>query len=109
MKKLCVATALAALSFTAPSQAAAEEPREHRTVVSTAGLDLATVKGQRRLTLRILHAASALCETPSAADPLGWKTYISCRDEAMARADTQRRLVVASATARTSKTIASVQ
>ena len=109
MKKLCVATALAALSFAAPSQAATEEPREHRTVVSAAGLDLATVKGQRRLNLRIVHAASALCETPSAADPLGWKTYIRCRDEAMARADAQRRLVVAAATARTSKTIASVQ
>ena len=109
MKKLCIAAALAALSFTAPWQAATEELREHRTVVSTAGLDLATVKGQRGLNLRIVHAASALCETPSAADPLGWKMHIRCRDEAMARADAQRRLVVAAAKARTGKTIASVQ
>lgn len=77
-------------------------------MVSTAGLDLATVKGQRRLDLRILHAASSLCETPSAAEPLGWKMYIRCRDEAMARADAQRRGAVASAQARAGKSIASV-
>ncbi|WP_404371227.1 UrcA family protein [Sphingomonas sp. MMS24-J45] len=109
MNSLLTSAVLAALLSAAPAYAVAEQPRDHRTTVSTAGLDLASTKGQHRLGLRILHAASSLCETPSAADPLGWKTYIRCRDEAVARTDAQRRAAVASAAAQTDRTIASAR
>jgi UrcA family protein len=96
MKNLALVAAIAALSFLVPTAAATAEPGTQRTVVRTADLDLASAKGQRVLDLRILHAASSLCDTPSAVNPLGWKAFKYCRDTAMAVANTQRQTVFAS-------------
>lgn len=78
---------LAFIGFATPASA---QPVAAKTAVSTAGLDLATVQGARSLDLRILHAASALCGTPSPADLRGRAKYEQCRDEARATASAGR-------------------
>ena len=83
---------LAALAFASPLSA---QPVNARAAVSTAGLDLGTPDGVRALDLRILHAASALCGTPSSADPRGRATYEQCREEARATAAAERSRGVA--------------
>jgi UrcA family protein len=82
---------LALLSIAGPLSA---QPADTRATVSTAGLDLATADGLRALDLRILHAASALCGTPSAVDVRGRSTYDECRDQARASAAAARGKVV---------------
>lgn len=105
MNKLSVIAAVAAMSFAAPAMAATAGTGLHRMVVSSAGLDLATAKGQRMLDLRIMHAASSLCGTPSPADALGWKSFKQCVEAAKAGADEQRRSALASAIARHNDTL----
>jgi len=83
---------LAALAFASPLSA---QPVNARAAVSTAGLDLSTAEGIRALDLRILHAASALCGTPSSADVRGRATYDDCRDQARATAAAERSRIVA--------------
>jgi UrcA family protein len=70
------------------------QPVGGRMVVSTAGLDLATPAGVRALDLRILHAASALCGTPSPADPQGRARLDQCRADARAAATVERDRLV---------------
>ena len=83
---------LAVLAFASPVSA---QPVNARAAVSTAGLDLGTADGVRALDLRILHAASALCGTPSPADIRGRAAYDECRDQARATAAAERRRIVA--------------
>ena len=78
---------LAALAFASPVSA---QPASTRAAVSTAGLDLTTPDGVRALDLRILHAASALCGTPSPADPRGHAGYDQCRADVRASAAAER-------------------
>lgn len=73
------------------------QPAPARMSVSTAGLDLATPDGVRVLDLRILHAASALCGTPSPADPGGRGKYDVCRDQARHSAAEIRERLLAQA------------
>jgi UrcA family protein len=70
------------------------QPVSGRMAVSTAGLDLATPDGVRALDLRILHAASALCGTPSPADPQGRAVVDQCRADARAAAIPERDRLV---------------
>ena len=87
MKILFLAASLAALGVANPVSA---QPVNGRTAVSTAGLDLSTAEGQRALDLRILHAASALCGTPSPADVRSRAGYDECRAQARATATAER-------------------
>lgn len=91
MKSLLITIALG-LSLAGTSPAAAQ-PATRTVTVSTAGLDLATARGQRVLELRLLHAASALCGTPSFADARGRIKYDACRTEARANASEQVRVL----------------
>lgn len=87
MKLFLLAAAFAA----APLSAQVPAPAPAISVaVNAAGLDLATVKGQRALDLRIVHAVSALCGTPSSADAMARAKLATCRSEAMASAAVAR-------------------
>ena len=92
MKSLFLSLSLAALSVASPAFA---EPAAPRIAVSTAGLDLTTDAGARTLELRILHAATALCGTPSPADARGRVKYDDCRDQARTAAAAGRDRAVA--------------
>ena len=93
MKSFLITFALiAAFAGTSP---AAARPASRSTTVSTAGLDLATAGGQRRLELRLLHAASDLCGTPSSADARGRAKFDSCRDEVRGNVAAQVRQLAA--------------
>ena len=96
MKSFLITVALAAstLAFAPPASA---ETAQTRLAVSTAGLDLATERGIRTLDLRILHAASALCGTPSPADARGRVKYEDCRADARTAATAQREQILAAA------------
>lgn len=83
---------LALLGIASPSYA--QPAAAARTAVSTARLDLGTAEGVRALDRRILHAASALCGTPSAADGRGRARYEACRNEARATAAAERARIV---------------
>jgi UrcA family protein len=103
MKTLLLAASFAALSIARP---VAAQPAAGSLVVSTAGLDLATVRGQRALDLRILHAVSALCGTPSPADARGRVRFDACRANAVASATLERDRAVAMAERRSDVQIA---
>lgn len=94
MKILFLAAALAAAGL---ANAASAEPATVRTTVSTVGLDLSTPEGMRALDLRILHAASAFCGTPSPADPQARASHSTCRNEFRASAEAGRARAIASA------------
>ena len=94
-KKIVIAALIAALSPVGLSAQA--KPAETRAVVSTAGLDLRTAAGVRALDLRILHAASALCDTGSSADARAQIKYKACYDEARTKAEIQRDRIMAAA------------
>ncbi|MBA2919121.1 UrcA family protein [Sphingomonas sp. MAH-20] len=89
--KTLILLPLALLGLASPSIA---QPADGRVAVSTAGLDLATPAGVRALDLRILHAASAVCGTPSSADPQGRARADRCRDDARAAAASERDRLV---------------
>lgn len=91
MKIIFLAASLAALGLGSPSSA---EPVTARLSISTAGLDLATPAGQRALDRRILHAASALCGTPSPADGRGRAAYDQCRADARVTAAAERNRAI---------------
>jgi UrcA family protein len=96
MKSILITVALAAstLAFRSPASA---EPVQGQLAVSTAGLDLSTERGVRMLDLRILHAATALCGTPSPSDPRGRIKFDACRTEARTAAAAQRHRILAAA------------
>lgn len=94
MKILFLAAVLATAGL---ANAASAEPATVRTTVSTAGLDLSTPEGLRALDLRILHAASAFCGTPSPADSLAKARHAACRDEFRSSAEAGRARAVAGA------------
>ncbi len=99
MKSILFTTLLAisAAAFTG-SPASAEPLRNSRTLaVNTAGLDLSTDAGVRTLDLRILHAASELCGTPSPSDPRGRIKFDECRTDARLAAAAQRDQILAAA------------
>ena len=100
MKNSHLLAALAAISFGAPLVAATSGFDAQRAVVSTAGLDLATPKGAKLLDLRITHAASSMCGTPSPSDAFGWNKFKHCRDAARIAVAEQRQIAIASANKR---------
>lgn len=95
MKTVLITLALAA-SAAAPGPIVAQS---RSTVVSTAGLDLGRVADQRTLELRLIHAASELCGTPSSSDARGHIKREQCRTEARASAAHQVRLLAERAVA----------
>lgn len=97
---------LALLALASPSIA---QPAADRIAVSTAGLDLSTPAGVRALDLRILHAASALCGTPSSADPRGAARADQCRADARAAAAVERDRLVRLAAGSSATIVASRQ
>ena len=109
MTKLYFLAAIAAVSIAALSAAAPIKMDTDRVVVSTAGLDLTTAKGLKTLDLRIIHAASSLCGTPSTSDALGWKKFNRCHDSARMAAKEQRKFVVEMASKMRKDTVASVR
>lgn len=94
MKTLLITLALALGTSVAASPASAEPAR---VAVSTAGLDLTTDKGVRALDLRILHAASAACGTPSSADARSRIKFDQCRTDARTVAVAQRDRILQAA------------
>lgn len=94
MKSILITVALAASTLAFGSSVSAEPVQ---LAVSTAGLDLSTERGVRTLDLRILHAASALCGTPSPADARGRIKVDECRTEARTAARAQRERILAAA------------
>jgi len=84
-----------ALGIALAGPASAEPTAQARiTSVSTAGLDLTTDEGLRALDLRILHAASALCGTPSPADARGLIRFKACREDARLAVAARRDRIV---------------
>ena len=96
MKTLLITFAFAA-AFVTANPAMAETPASRTVAVSTAGLDLSTTRGQRALELRIVHASSALCGTPSPADARGRIKVRECRAELQTSAAEQARVLIARA------------
>lgn len=94
MKSILITAVLAASTLAFAPQASAQPVRH---TIKTADLDLSTARGLRTLDLRILHAASALCGTPSPSDARGRKRYETCRTDARATAQVQREEILAAA------------
>lgn len=109
MKTLLITLALALGTGVAASPASAESAATARVAVSTAGLDLNTAKGVRALDLRILHAASAACGTPSSADARGRVKFDQCRDEVRTAAVAQRDRILQAAREQNGMRIASAR
>jgi UrcA family protein len=108
MKTILFFTAFAAVAF--PQLSQAQSVRCPMAVtVSSAGLDLGTRTGERLLDLRILHAASRLCGTPSSADLRGRVTYKHCRAEVRRNVALERDRIIASARARAGVEVAAMQ
>jgi UrcA family protein len=99
MKTVLISTLLAVSAASLIGSPASAETLRTRTAlaVSTAGLDLSTERGVRTLDLRILHAASELCGTPSLSDARGRIKLDACRAEARAAAALQRDQILAAA------------
>lgn len=77
----------AAIALTVSARAPAQVLDTRSARVATHDLDLATVKGQRQLKLRIARAASALCETVNPRfDAKVRVAQRACRDTAIATA-----------------------
>lgn len=97
MKSILITTLLAASAAAFTGSPASAEPLHTRAAlaVNTGDLDLSTERGVRTLDLRILHAASALCGTPSPADPRGRIKLENCRADARVTATGQRELILA--------------
>ena len=95
MKSLLITFAFAA--FVTANPTFAQAPVSRTAAVSTAGLDLSTERGQRSLELRILHASSDLCGTPSPADAQGRIKLRECRAELKLSATEQARMLIARA------------
>ncbi|MDQ3247061.1 MAG: UrcA family protein [Pseudomonadota bacterium] len=67
----------------------------HVILVRTAGLDLSSNAGRRRLDARLARAAREVCGTASDADLNGKNDVRRCRVETLARAVTQKDALVA--------------
>ena len=79
--------------------ALAKDPAAERQVriVRTADLDLRSAAGQRQLDQRLANAAREVCGEASDADIEGKNEVRRCRDETLARAQTQREVTLAAA------------
>lgn len=81
----------------APAFGQAPGGETHVSLVRTADLDLATSNGQRQLEQRLARAAREVCGTASDADLEGKNAVRNCRDDALARATSQRDQLLAAA------------
>lgn len=86
--------AIAACLTALPALAA---PAAETTSVSTAGLDLASVSGQRRLDMRVASAVDRLCGTPVFFTQDETAALDACRADARAQIAPQVRAAVARA------------
>ena len=65
-------------------------------LVRTSDLNLGSATGQRRLDIRIAHAAREVCGPVSDADLKGKNTARACREDTIARAHLQKTAILAS-------------
>jgi UrcA family protein len=100
MKKTIQITAAAFLITAAalkaaPALAEPVSPEINVALVHTADLDLSTQAGQRQLDSRLVQAAREVCGTASDVDLEGKNQVRHCRNEVLARANTQRDQLLA--------------
>ena len=69
-------------------------PADHRVVVSTADLNLASARGQRALDRRLAHAVIEACQAASHADLAGQNDVRRCRVETTSRVAQRRNELV---------------
>lgn len=83
----------------APALAETTAPANHVnvSVVRTADLDLGSSAGQRKLDQRLARAVREVCGTASDADIEGKNDVSECREVTLAKANGQRRAVLAAA------------
>lgn len=84
-----------ALMLANPGIARAEPLRTEVSLVRTADLDLSTAHGQRALDARLGQAARAVCGEASSADLAGRNAARACREDALVRARTDSRQMLA--------------
>ena len=65
--------------------------------MKTADLDLSSQGGQRTLDRRVAQAAREVCGTPSDADLVGQNKARECREDAIAKASSERDAMLAAA------------
>ena len=97
---LAIASAIitAGLIKAAPALAETPAPNVNVSYVQTADLNLASEGGQRALDRRLAQAAREVCGTASDSDLVGQNKARECRDEAIARAASERDSLLAAAT-----------
>ena len=100
MKKTIQITAAAFLITAAalkaaPALAEPVSPEINVALVHTTDLDLSTQAGQRQLDSRLVQAAREVCGTASDVDLEGKNQVRHCRNEVLARANTQRDQLLA--------------
>ncbi len=76
---------------------ASSEAQTYVSYVKTADLDLASQNGQRKLDRRVAQAAREVCGTPSDVDLVGQNKVRECREEAIAKASSERDAALAAA------------
>ncbi|QUL37254.1 UrcA family protein [Erythrobacter sp. JK5] len=94
MKTLTLAAAAFGVAATAVPAIAGQSPQP-TTVVSTAGLDLATPEGQKMLDKRVNAAARRICQTDRAPTGSRLRTLESRSCYAKARASAKRQVASA--------------
>jgi UrcA family protein len=90
-----VLTAGAIKAAPAFGQTPAGEAETYVSLVRTADLDLRTDGGQRQLNQRVARAAREVCGTASDADLRSKNAIRACREDAIARASSQRDEILA--------------
>jgi UrcA family protein len=90
-------TAGAIRAAPALAEPASSEAQTYVSYVKTADLDLASQSGQRKLDRRVAQAAREVCGTPSDVDLVGQNKARECREEAIAKASSERDAALAAA------------
>jgi UrcA family protein len=97
---LAIASAIITAGLIKAVPALAETPASAQTYVSyvkTADLNLASQVGQQALDRRLAQAAREVCGIPSDSDLVGQNKVRECREDAVARASSEREALLAAA------------
>ena len=90
-------TAGALRAAPALAEPASGEIQTYVSYVKTADLDLVSQSGQRTLDRRVAQAAREVCGVPSDVDLVGQNKARECREDAIAKASSDRDAVLAAA------------
>ena len=90
-------TAGALRAAPALAEPASSEVQTYVSYVKTADLDLSSQGGQRTLDRRVAQAAREVCGTPSDVDLVGQNKARECREDAIAKASSERDAMLAAA------------